>query len=129
VDTADADLVRSILAEDCMLDYNGCCVDPATGRDFMPAMNVVLHGNNSWTSSLADIGVTTVHHCHDVEIDFQSDRAASAVWSMTDRLFMPAGSPFSAMTGYGYYHETYEKIGGAWKLKTTRITRLRVEAS
>ena len=50
-------------------------------------------------------------------------------WSMTDRLFMPAGAPFSRMTGYGYYHETYEKVGGAWKIKTLRIARIRVETA
>jgi len=32
------------------------------------------------------------------------------------------------LTGYGHYHETYEKIGDDWKIKTTRITRIRVEA-
>lgn len=33
------------------------------------------------------------------------------------------------MTGYGHYHETYEKIGGSWKIKTMRITRIRVEGT
>jgi len=35
VDTSDSELVRGILADDCVLDYNGCCTDPATGRDFL----------------------------------------------------------------------------------------------
>ena len=48
---------------------------------------------------------------------------------MTDRLFMPPGAPFAVMTGYGYYYETYEKIDGAWKLKSLRIKRIRVEAN
>ena len=47
---------------------------------------------------------------------------------MTDRLYMPEGAPYACMTGFGYYHETYEKIGGSWLLKTLRIERLRVEA-
>jgi len=42
---------------------------------------------------------------------------------------MPSGAPFERLVGYGYYHETYEKIGSKWLLKTTRITRLRVEVS
>ncbi len=128
VDTGDAELVRGILAEDCILDYNGCCVDPATGQDFLPSMNVVLRGNTSWSTGLAKMGIISTHHGHNVEIEVSSATTASAIWSMTDRLFMPANSPYSQMIGYGYYHETYEKIGGAWKIKTIRITRIRVEA-
>jgi hypothetical protein len=40
---------------------------------------------------------------------------------------MPPGAPFDRLVGYGYYHDTYEKTDGQWLLKTTRITRLRVE--
>jgi hypothetical protein len=42
---------------------------------------------------------------------------------------MPAGGDYAVMTGYGYYHETYEKVHGTWKIKTLRIERLRVEAN
>jgi hypothetical protein len=31
--------------------------------------------------------------------------------------------------GHGYYHETYEKVGGRWMIKTLRIARTRVEAN
>jgi hypothetical protein len=48
---------------------------------------------------------------------------------MTDRWFLPPGGDYSTMTGYGHYHETYEKVDGAWKLKTAKLTRLRVEGS
>jgi hypothetical protein len=61
-------------------------------------------------------------------LEFTSDAAAKGIWSMTDRLYFPPGEEFSLMTGYGHYLETYEKVGGAWLLKTTRITRIRVEA-
>lgn len=129
VDTADSELVRGILAEDCVLDYMGCCTDPATGRDFLPAMNVVMHGSAGWSSTgLRDAGIVSVHHSHNGEISVTSESAANAIWSMTDRLFMPAGAAFAVMTGYGYYLESYEKIGGVWKIKTLRIQRIRVEA-
>lgn len=129
VDTADGNLVRGILAEDCVLDYRGCCTDPKTGRDFLPAMNVVMRGAASWSSDgLASIGIVSVHQGHNCEITFTSDTTAEVIWSMTDRLFMPDGAPFSRMTGHGHYHETYVKTGGRWKIKTLRISRLRVEA-
>jgi hypothetical protein len=130
VDTRDDALVKGVLAQDCVLDYNGSCVDPVSGRDFLPAMNVVLRGSASWTSSaLSSAGIVSVHHSHDGEVTLISDASARAIWSMTDRLYMPAGAPFSLMTGFGYYHETYVKVDGCWRIKTLRLTRLRVEAS
>lgn len=117
VDSGDAALVRSILADDCVLDFRGCCTDPATGRDFLPAMNIVMRGSTSWSDGLSKAGIASVHQGHNCEIELTGDTTAHAIWSMTDRLFMPAGGPFTQMTGYGYYHETYEKVGGAWKTR------------
>jgi hypothetical protein len=130
VDTADGDLVRGILAEDCVLDYMGCCTDPKTGVDYLPAMNVVMRGRSSWTDEgLSAMGIVSTHHGHNCEITLTSDTTATGIWSMTDRLFMPAGAQqYSVMIGHGYYHETYEKIGGAWQIKTIRIQRIRVES-
>lgn len=129
VDSCDGDLVKSILAEDCVLDYRGCCTDPVTGKDFIPAMNVVLKGRDSWRSDgMSGLGIVSVHQGHQCEIELTSDTTANGIWSMTDRLYFPPGSSFSLMTGYGHYIETYEKVAGSWKLKTTHITRIRVES-
>lgn len=129
VDTCDGDLVRGILAEDCELNYIGCCTDPKTGRDFIPAMNVILRGRSSWLSDgMSRLGIVSVHQGHNFELEFTSDTTAKGIWSMTDRLYFPPGGEFSLMTGYGHYLETYEKIGSSWMLKTTHVTRIRVEA-
>jgi SnoaL-like domain len=129
VDSSDGELVRSILAQDCVLDYRGCCTDPTTGRDFIPAMNVILHGRSSWRSDgLSSLGIVSVHQGHNFEWEFTSDTTARGIWSMSDRLYFPAGGAFSLMTGYGYYLETYEKFDQRWLTKTVRITRIRVEA-
>lgn len=130
VDSADGELVRSILAEDCVLDYMGCCTDPATGTDHLPQMNIVMRGRASWqTDNLEGPQLVTVHQGHQHEIEIIDSSHARGIWAFTDRFFMPAGAPFSRLTGYGFYHETYEKVGAAWLLKTTRITRIRVEVS
>jgi hypothetical protein len=130
VDTSDGALVRSVLADDCVLDYMGCCTDPKSGRDFLPSMNTVLRGSATWPDGgMEKFGIVSVHHGHNGEVTITGDTTASAIWPMTDRLYLPAGSPYSVMTGFGYYHETYEKTGGVWKIKTLRIQRLRVEAS
>jgi hypothetical protein len=130
VDNADGELVRGILAEDCVLDYMGCCTDPVSGTDHMPMMNMVMQGRDSWqTGNLEEPRLVTVHQGHQSEIEVTGQTTARGVWSFTDRFFMPPGSPFSRLTGYGYYHDTYERVGGKWLLKTTRITRLWVETS
>ena len=130
VDTSEPDLVRSILADDCVLDYSGCCTDPSTGRDFLPAMNVVMRGRAAWPSQgLREAGIVSVHQGHHGEVTLSSDTTASAIWSMTDRLFMPAGAPFAVMTGYGHYYETYVRTAGTWMIKTLRIVRIRVDAT
>jgi hypothetical protein len=127
VDTGDGDLVRSILAEDCVLDYRGGCTDPLTGVDYVPPTNTVLRGREAWPAGQYDTGMVSVHQGHTAEIEVTSATTASAIWSMTDRLHFPPGAPYSIMTGYGHYHETYEKTDGTWKIKSTRLTRLRVE--
>lgn len=130
VDGCDGDLVKSLLAEDCVLDYMGCCTDPATGRDFIPQMNVVLRGRNSWRADgMSSRGIVSVHQGHNFDATFTSSTQASGIWSMTDRLWFPPGGAYALMTGYGHYHETYEKFADGWKIKTTRITRIRVEVS
>jgi hypothetical protein len=130
VDSADGDLVRSILAEDCELDYRGCCTDPVSGIDHMPQMNMVMRGRSAWqTGNLEEPRLVTVHQGHQHEIEVTSATTANGIWSFSDRFFMPPGAPFERLVGYGYYYETYEKTRGRWLLKTTRITRLRVEVS
>ena len=143
VDTADPALVRSILHPDCELDYRGCFVDPATGVDFFPAMGIVIKGRENFAAPRPTGGTAepadppapqrprmiTVHQVYTPEIEITSETTATAIWPMTDRLWLPAGSPYAAITGYGYYHETYEKVDAAWKLKTTRLARIRVEGT
>jgi hypothetical protein len=130
VDTGDGDLVKALLAEDCVLDYMGCCTDPRSGIDYLPAMNVILHGRSSWKSDgMAKFGIVSVHQGHNVEIDIIDDSSASGIWSMTDRMWFPPGGAFAHLVGHGHYHESYVKVGGDWQIKTTRISRIRVEVS
>lgn len=130
VDTGDSELVRGILAPDCVLDYNGCCTDPVTGQDFLPTMNMVLKGSASWSSKgFAKAGIVSVHQGYNFDITFVDDVTAEVICAMTDRLFMPPAAPFSVLTGYGHYHETYVNRGDGWKIRALRLVRLRVEAA
>jgi SnoaL-like domain len=128
VDQSDGALVRSILAEDCVLDFRGCCTDPTSGVDFLPEMNIVMKGRDTWQAQALE-GYVTSHQGHQTEIEVTGPDSASAIWTFTDRFFYPPGMKYSRFTGYGYYHETYCREPDGWKLQTTRITRLWVEAA
>lgn len=73
--------------------------------------------------------VTTVHHGHAPEIEILGPDHARGIWAMEDVLRWPDDSPapIRNLRGYGHYHETYQKIDGQWRIKTTRLTRLRVD--
>jgi hypothetical protein len=71
--------------------------------------------------------VQTVHHGHAPEIEITSATTARGIWAMEDRLRWPPGGPFATLDGYGHYHETYERIVGQWKIKSSKLTRLRVD--
>ena len=129
VDTSDGPLVQSILSRDCVLDYRGCCTDPASGRDFLPAMNVVLQGRDNWyADAFRQARIISVHQGHQSEITVTSPTTAEGIWAFSDRFFYPEGAEYRTFTGFGFYHDTYAVEDGAWKLLTTRIERLRAHA-
>lgn len=130
VDTSNGELVRAMLHPDCQLDYRGCCTDPATGHDFLPAMNVLLQGRAAWSDgAMAAAGIVSVHQGSNFDITLISDHEARMICAMTDRLYMPPGKPFGLLCGYGYYHETYVRTEEGWLLKQLSLVRIRVEVS
>lgn len=97
-----------------------------------PVPNAGWHSRGNpakFTEDLAKTldGVLTTHHGHMPEIEFTSPTTAEGVWSMEDMLKWPKGSPIREMHGYGHYRETYEKTPRGWRIKTLKLTRLRVE--
>jgi hypothetical protein len=36
---------------------------------------------------------------------------------------------YALLTAYGFHHETYEKTGSEWKLKTMRVSSLRADGA
>ena len=72
-------------------------------------------------------GVVTTHHGHMPEIKITSPTTATGIWSMEDMLRWPKGSAIREMHGYGHYRETYERLPVGWRIKTLKLTRLRVD--
>lgn len=130
LDEKDERLLRKVFATDVELDYRGSTTDPSSGASAAnDATSDVLRGGAQSarliTEALADI--VSVHHCSEPEIEIIDEGNASAIWPMVDRLTFPAGRAYREMIGYGYYRETYVKEDGRWRIRTLRLTRLRLD--
>lgn len=88
--------------------------------------DIVFNGRDEIVSTNREIlaEVVTVHQGHTPEITLHSDVEASGVWAMMDFVDMPG----AAFEGYGHYHDQYRKEQGVWRISSTRLTRLKVDA-
>jgi hypothetical protein len=113
MDTMDWAGMRQVFADGVVMDTTESGGNVISGADdFMTFLEETLRD------------VVTVHHCHMPEIEITSPTTASAVWAMEDMLRFPDGTE---LHGFGHYHETYEKQGGAWRIASSRLTRLRMD--
>jgi hypothetical protein len=124
MDTKQWDGWNEVFALDATLDT----------REEAPDLEIVVGRENiiAFVSNVLE-GVTTCHHGHMPEIELTSETTATGIWAMEDHLWFSDGHPLgiAQMHGYGHYHETYEKVatensGGAWYIKTLKLTRLRI---
>jgi uncharacterized protein (TIGR02246 family) len=113
MDTNDWAGMREVFADDVVVDTTDSGGGVITGADeFMAFLR----------ETLAD--VVTVHHGHTPEIELTSPTTATGIWAMQDVLRWPNGG---RLHGYGHYHETYELVDGAWRIRTSKLTRLHMD--
>lgn len=67
-------------------------------------------------------GQATVHQVHAPEIEVVSPTTARGVWALEDVVRL---APGLNLRGYGHYTETYEKSADGWRIKSSKLTRLR----
>lgn len=130
IDTKDWALLADVMAEDIMVDYRSDLPIPDAGGDLAPdAAALVFSGRITVIEALKQIldGVVSAHQGYLPEIEILTDTEARGIWAMYDVLRFPRGAPLSELYGFGHYHETYQKIGGRWYIKTLRIPRLRID--
>jgi uncharacterized protein (TIGR02246 family) len=109
IDTKDWDLYGASLAEDARLSTDGGVNE---GRD-----TIVTNISQALATA------KTVHHLHTPEIAFTGPDSATATWAMND--YVDFGK-FS-LRGYGHYHEEYVRTPDGWKIRSSTLTRLRVD--
>jgi hypothetical protein len=90
-----------------------------------PDPNETFHGRADIVRrvSAALREATTVHHGHMPEIELTGADTAKGIWAMYDFVDLPQ----LVLHGWGHYHEEYVKQGGAWRIRHSRLTRLRLD--
>ena len=130
VDAKDESLLREVFTDDVGLDYRCATTDPVTGLNAAEgATSEILRGGEHCARLIAKslVGIVSVHHASTPEIEIIDASHARGIWPMVDRLKFAAGGPVSEMIGYGHYPETYVKERGKWRIRTLKLTRLRID--
>lgn len=78
--------------------------------------------------SILDNAVS-IHHVHNPEVEMVSAIEAKAIFSMVDQIYFPkdVDSRFKSHIGYGFYHNTYVKHDGSWKIKALKLYRTKMD--
>jgi uncharacterized protein (TIGR02246 family) len=113
MDTKDWQGMRRVFTDDVVVDTSAAGGSMVSGADeFMAFLQEALNG------------AVTVHQGHMPEIDLTSPTTATGIWALNDLVIWPNGM---RLDGYGHYHETYEKTGDHWLIKSSTLTRLHVD--
>jgi uncharacterized protein (TIGR02246 family) len=109
IDTKDWELLRASLAEDAYLSTDGGVNE---GREAILA---------AVSGALAT--ATTMHHQHTPEIEITGPDSAIGTWAMQDIVHIGT----FVLRGWGHYAETYVRTTEGWKIKSSTLTRVRVD--
>ncbi len=113
MDSKDWAAMRQVLCDDVVMDSTDS------------GGSVIAGGDDCIRFLQQAIGeVVTVHHGHMPEIELTSATTANGIWAMEDMLRWPDGRE---LHGYGHYIETYDKSDACWRIKTLKLTRLRID--
>lgn len=128
LDTKDWDDLPRVFALDAEFDLRAVnSVRQLTNGEMRPPVGgeeQIFRGRAAIVAMIRSAieGLYTVHHGHTPEIEITSASTARGIWVLEDILRKPSGELL--FRGFGHYHETYERHGSGWKIKTSRLTRL-----
>ena len=118
MDTKQWDAWRDLFTDDMELFLENGALPEADTPTLSGADALVAYLSSSHP------GKVTVHQGHMPEIELTSPTTATGIWALNDIVIWPDGT---RLTGYGHYHETYEKISGDWKITSSKLTRLHTD--
>ena len=111
VDTKDWDLLRPTVTDDFDCDTG------SSGRG-------ATKGLEAFIARVSTNPAVTIHHAVLPEIKLTSPTTATGIWAAHLFAKIPDGS---AIDSYGHYHNTYEKVGGSWRLSSLKLVWLHRE--
>jgi uncharacterized protein (TIGR02246 family) len=115
MDTKDWEGMRQVFTDDVAVDASASGGGVVSGAaEFLAFLEPVLRE------------AITVHHGHMPEIEITSPTTAVGIWALQDIIVWPEGT---RVEGYGHYHETYQLVGGEWKIKSSTLTRLHMDVT
>ena len=127
MDTKDWDGLRRVFADDATLDVRGGVSDEkGQAADSSMETGDIIRGLDQVVAFMSKnlTPLKCAHYAHMPEISLHSPTSARGVWSQHDYLYFPEGAPNRVLRGFGYYHETYERVDSRWVIKTLKLTRL-----
>jgi len=117
VDTKDWAGLGALLTEDFVLDVSEGTSIP------------IIHGRAAALAQVAELigSARTVHQVHTPEIEVHGEQA-HAIWAMQDRVVWETPKRgLASITGFGHYHEHYVRQNGAWRIASSKLTRLHID--
>jgi hypothetical protein len=113
LDAKDWEAWRGVFADDFVSDTSEAGGEVIVGADkFLAYIK----------KTLGKASQVTVHQVHAPEVELTSATTARGTWALNDIVRL---LPALTLNGYGHYHETYEKSDVQWRIKTSKLTRLR----
>ncbi|WP_394846329.1 nuclear transport factor 2 family protein [Pendulispora brunnea] len=115
LDTKQWEAWREVFTDDFVSDTSEAAGKVIEGADEFVAFVRQQLGKPSQTTS---------HQVHMPEIELTSATTAKGIWALEDWVDF---TPVLGLHGHGHYHETYVKINGRWRIKYSKLTRIRQE--
>jgi hypothetical protein len=114
MDTKDWDSLQSVFTDDATVGSYGENKDAV---DLVGAAPIV----EFLRSRLGEL--PTMHQCFAPEIDLVSATGATGIWATEHTMWTERGS----VVGYGHYHDTFQKVGDTWLIKSVALQHVYLE--
>jgi len=118
VDRRDAAMIKATLAPDVVADYTQVALPPGN------TVSEVLHGADAVAKGVAATPAEPgggLHFGGQPVLEFTSATTVTAIWPMIGFGHVAAGGGTRVGELY-YYHDSFERIGDVWKIKSIRLT-------
>jgi SnoaL-like domain len=129
-DTKDYSRFASLFTPNATFDMRQATSDPHGPPTSQEAMAMLFIGREKIEAFVRSASPSwSAHHGLNPDIEVTSSTTAIGIWALEDAVAFLEGGPFKTLHGYGYYHDTYERIDGQWLIASTQLTRVHLEIS